>query len=509
MKKGKEEKSCTACYVILLFTILSCIVSGIFLIIIFPNIFNNILKKELTISPGTAAYKAWKNPSIPTKIRFYLFSVENPVEVVAGSKPKLAEKGPYVYREEVERVEDTFNEDGTVTYKTRKFWYLVSDESASLDDVITSLDIPQFAAAESVRGKWGAFGVRMTLSYRKSLFVEKTARELLFEGFSDPLLTVGSFFNQDSSVPMDRFGWFYGRNGTTWSDDVVTMATGAINYDQLGDIKLWKNVNRTHYPGQCGQLKGSACGFVPIDPEREFIDYFSTDICRPIRFSKESSYIHNELPVDKYSVDASKTFGNATTNPTNACFYANHPGGIHNSTGCKDAGILPVFVSLPHFLGADPSFMDMFREGSLSPDASKHSAYMVLQSNTSIPVQIRMRMQIMMQLRKNPDVGNNFSALRNTFLPLLWFEAEADTDQEMEDMIWFLVYTPTIASYCGIGLLVGSLFLLVLLIHQTLKRNIIRTLTNNEKGFEKGSRARTRAGSTALEAADTFLPDKL
>ena len=37
-----------------------------------------------------------------------------------------------------------------------------------------------------------------------------------------------------------------------------------------------------------------------------------------------------------------------------------------NCSGCKDAGILPVFVSLPHFLGADPSFMDMFRVGGLN-----------------------------------------------------------------------------------------------------------------------------------------------
>ena len=34
-----------------------------------------------------------------------------------------------------------------------------------------------------------------TLSWRPSLFTQKTARELLFDGFSDPLLTAGAFFN--------------------------------------------------------------------------------------------------------------------------------------------------------------------------------------------------------------------------------------------------------------------------------------------------------------------------
>ena len=38
------------------------------------------------------------------------------------------------------------------------------------------------------------------------------------------------------------------------------------------------------YEGECGQLKGTAAGFLNPDPQRQFIEYFSTDICRPIRY---------------------------------------------------------------------------------------------------------------------------------------------------------------------------------------------------------------------------------
>lgn len=55
---------------------------------------------------------------------------------------------------------------------------------------------------------------------------------------------------------MDKFGWFYARNGTTWADDVIKMATGTADYNELGEIKEWKHTNRTHYPDECGQLKG-------------------------------------------------------------------------------------------------------------------------------------------------------------------------------------------------------------------------------------------------------------
>ena len=48
---------------------------------------------------------------------------------------------------------------------------------------------------------------------RVSLFKKVTARELLFDGYSDPLLTMGSLFAKPGGIPMDRFGWFYARNG--------------------------------------------------------------------------------------------------------------------------------------------------------------------------------------------------------------------------------------------------------------------------------------------------------
>ena len=39
---------------------------------------------------------------------------------------------------------------------------------------------------------------------------------------------------------------------------------------------------------------GSACGFLPIDPQRQYFDFFSLDICRPIRFSRTASYLHHD-----------------------------------------------------------------------------------------------------------------------------------------------------------------------------------------------------------------------
>jgi hypothetical protein len=38
---------------------------------------------------------------------------------------------------------------------------------------------------------------------------------------------VFSWTTLQSEIPMEKFGWFYARNGTTWSDGILNMATGA------------------------------------------------------------------------------------------------------------------------------------------------------------------------------------------------------------------------------------------------------------------------------------------
>ena len=202
------------------------------------------------------------------------------------------------------------------------------------------------------------------MAARGSLFTTKPARSLLFEGYSDTLLTVGSMITADNGIPKDRFGWFYKRNGTSWSDGRVSMATGENSMAELGDIIDFNGSNRTLYPGHCGQLTGTAAGFLGPDPERQFIDYYSTDICRPIRFQRQSDIQINGVDSIKFNLIPKNTFGNAETNPDNVCFHAHMPYGLHNSTGCKGGDTtLKTFVSLPHFLGADTFYQEQFEPG--------------------------------------------------------------------------------------------------------------------------------------------------
>ena len=52
------------------------------------------------------------------------------------------------------------------------------------------------------------------------------------------------------------------------------------NFSNFGNILGWTGAGDRV---QDEQLRGSAAGFLSPDPDRQFIDFFSTDICRAIR----------------------------------------------------------------------------------------------------------------------------------------------------------------------------------------------------------------------------------
>ena len=170
------------------------------------------------------------------------------------------------------------------------------------------------------------------------------------------------------------------------------------------------------------------------------------------RFDRDSMVSVSGVDSIKYSLYPDKTFSN--TEP--GCFNGDNLSyGVHNSTGCKGGdATLKTFVSLPHFLGADPEFVDQFTpgmntlylteaqwpfvEGSLRPDDQQHSASITVQESTSIPTEVLMRLQIILQLAPNPNIGSFFTNLRPVLLPVLWFDARAAITDDIADQLKLL-----------------------------------------------------------------------
>lgn len=97
------------------------IILAVVLAILFPNLIELVLNKELVIRDGGRTYKWWKEPPVEPRMQVYIYNVTNADEFLnSGEKPALQELGPYVYKQHWEKTDVKFNDNGTVTYKVKK-----------------------------------------------------------------------------------------------------------------------------------------------------------------------------------------------------------------------------------------------------------------------------------------------------------------------------------------------------------------------------------------------------
>ena len=68
----------------------------------------------------------------------------------------------------------------------------------------------------------------------EKLFVTKPVREILFDGYSDPILSLGDFLNKIGiHIPglTSRLGLFFGRNDTWYGDGINNIHTGVNRFN--------------------------------------------------------------------------------------------------------------------------------------------------------------------------------------------------------------------------------------------------------------------------------------
>ena len=122
-------------------------------------------------------------------------------------------------REAQRKVNIKWHPNGTVSYQREKYWYFERELSVGdLTDLITTINVPVVGSAEFARGRffleWGISDILSTIE--ATIFVKKTVKELLFEGYEDTVMHIGSTFgdndddeDESENILLDKFGWFY------------------------------------------------------------------------------------------------------------------------------------------------------------------------------------------------------------------------------------------------------------------------------------------------------------
>lgn len=507
---------------------------GTCIYLLYPSIFDSILRKEIPLTPTSKAYELWKDTSQlpPMYLKIYFFNWTNPEEI-RDSKPVLEQLGPYAFREVRKKVNITFHpENHTVSYFQRRYWYFDPEESkGSLNDVITQLNIVAISAAHKVRYWDTVLQNSLSLLLKTSrIYVRKTVNELLFAGYDDPLISLGKMAITDDEElpPYDRFGWFYMRNGSKEFDGRFNMDTGTHDLKDFGVLRKWNNEERTKYhKSPCNIVEGSAGEFWSPHQQKDDIMLFSADLCRPLiyEYAGETDYLN--VKGYKYAL-GDKTLGNETkrrypheqikylerTTTTEDFFDAEHsaeavdpseedpdvinvghcycngkcsPAGLMNITSCRYGA--PAFVSLPHFHKGDPSLRQQVI--GMQP-TDEHDFYITLEPSTGVPLDVSANLQVNILLQPSEFI-ELYENVPTIYFPVFWFSLKAEATEELTHELWLLLTLGTACMYTGIVIaVVGALIIFVVALLPVLKRQSGKTVANNKN--MKAERIPTAAG---------------
>ncbi|CAB3360083.1 Hypothetical predicted protein [Cloeon dipterum] len=426
---------------------------GVLAITCTPGFFNFILKSELHLSESSQSYQVWKDTPVPMYIQFYFFNWTNEGELEnANSKPSFEQKGPYRFNEFHEKVNVTFHDNNTVSFKQVRRWHFDPDNSnGTLDDIITTLNLPPLTAAFVARD-WSIFmqgPLSLVISQTSKRHVTKKVREYLFEGYDDSLISLADKLPAlaNIEIPFDKFGWFYKRNNSDEYDGFFNMDTGADDINKVGRLRNWNFANRTKFfPSSCGMVNGSAGELWPPGQTKTNITMFSPDICRSLTFDfTEEVDVHG---VTGYRYSGGRNIvDNGTINADNWCFCNGEclPVGVVNASSCRYGA--PAFVSYPHYYMADPYYASLV--DGMRPDKEKHQFYVTLEPTTGIPLDVAARFQINILLQPSRHISN-YKRVPKVFFPIIWFEQRATMPPEMASSLLALLALPDNGAVLGL-----------------------------------------------------------
>ncbi|XP_015836616.1 scavenger receptor class B member 1 isoform X2 [Tribolium castaneum] len=388
-----------------------------------------LILKNLKLWNGSLSFQYWQKPGVIRLTKVYIFNVTNPDSFLnLGEKPKLQEVGPFVYREDMEKVNIKFHDNGTLTYQHKKILQFVPELSVDKDQKITVPNIPLLTL--STQSNSLSYFVQRTISFLLSVrgfkpFVTITADELVF-GYDDTLVSLAHQFYPKRKRPMSKMGLLINRNGTL--NEVHNIYTGMTGMQNFGYLEKLNGVDKLPYwqESPCNIIRASEGSFFPprYYTKSDVVNIYDKDLCRTMPLQYRGPVTKHGISADLYT-PADSMFETVMKEPNNKCYCPNNefcpPKGLQNISPCQfDA---PVYLSFPHFFEADPTLIEPF-EG-LNPVKEKHQSYFKIQPRLGVPIEGKVRLQLNLKVDQAPQVAP-VSKFPSIMYPIMWLEEGID-----------------------------------------------------------------------------------
>ncbi|CAG9834212.1 unnamed protein product [Diabrotica balteata] len=384
-----------------------------------------IILKNLRLTDGSLSYQYWQKPGVIRLTKVYIFNVTNPETFLTqGEKPRLQEVGPFVYREEMEKVNIKFHDNGTVSFQHKKILQFVPELSVNKDQKITVPNIPLLTLS-TMSNNLGYFvqkGISVMLSIGSyKPFISITADELVF-GYDDKLVSLAHQFYPKYKRPAEKMGLLINRNGTL--PEVHNIYTGTTGMHEFGIIDKLNGKNSLTYweDAPCNDLRSSEGSFFPprYYTNEDIVYLYDKDICRTLPLKYRKAVSKHGITAGLYT-PPDNIFESVEKNSDNKCYCPGNefcpPKGLQNISPCQFDS--PVYISFPHFLDADSSLSEPF-EG-LTPNRDKHESYFKIQQKLGVPLEGQIRVQLNLKVDQAPYVTlvKDFPSI---IFPIMWLE---------------------------------------------------------------------------------------
>ncbi|KAK9876973.1 hypothetical protein WA026_016003 [Henosepilachna vigintioctopunctata] len=426
---------------------------GILLLVFTEQIHDGIIKTAMKFREGSTSYNAWLTNNPPLDMDVYLFNWTNPDKITTPNiKPKFERLGPYLFKECREKINITWNDNNTVSYMHKKLYHFDNERSARpLEDLITTVNAVPLTISNKVRydGFITKTIVSTTLSALSSINVTVPAGKLLFDGFDDSILGILNLASFGEIK--DKFGLFYGTNGSQGKDGYYNMYYETD--EKFGGISSWNFKNTSSfYEDHCSDIKGSAGEFYPLNRKKDKIIVYSSELCRYAVMEFVEEVTVKGIKGYKYTGD--NIFDNGTSRPENKCFCNGEciPSGVFNVSKCRQGS--PTFLSFPNFYNADPYYIDLI-EG-VTPDKERDEFYIVLEPKSGIVIELAARMQVNMLLQPIEDISL-FDNVPRVFIPIFYFDQKVSIKDHLVTSIKLVQNFPEICMTASISILVIGL----------------------------------------------------
>ena len=430
-------------------------ISGVFLLVLGAVCFSKadqwiqfIIDSKLVIKPSSPIYEQWKTPTVPVRMQFWVFNVENPLEVKQGGKPYVTQKGPYCYRVYQTRKNITWNKNSTVSYDKFTKYVFSADCSCSschpFKNTIILPNVPLVILSEVSKMYPGSSAIFSIIfeRFKEEFFKETTVHEILW-GYTDPVFELFAelkhkyhlFFLPDID-PIFRM-----MNNNTL-DGVTTVYTGASEIRRVGDWTMWNGRPDVGLwnSSWANMLNGSdGMQFPPCTRKGDTLFAFYVQLCRSMRLVYDSEYSVYGVHTMRFTHPAD-LWQNTSVNPANEGFCPNgcFPSGILDASVCKNTPVtVPAIVaSEPHFYQGDPMLVNNI--GGLQPNKEEHATFFDIEPHFGLPLHLSLRLQLNVNIKPTKHILQ-MANVKEVILPLMYFNnsvtVDSSTVNTMKDVL--------------------------------------------------------------------------